>query len=68
MGGSSGLEFLLKGRFNSFQLNYSVIEKETLALIWALQHFDIYVGSSVPLVVYTDHNLFCILSIALIAD
>ncbi len=43
-------------KFNSFQLNYSVIEKETLALIWALQHFDVYVGSSVPLVVYTDHN------------
>ncbi|KAL3052737.1 hypothetical protein OYC64_005293 [Pagothenia borchgrevinki] len=43
-------------KFNSFQLNYSVIEKETLALIWALQHFDLYVGSSVPLVVYTDHN------------
>lgn len=43
-------------KFNAFQLNYSVIEKETLALIWALQHFDVYVGSSVPLVVYTDHN------------
>ena len=44
-------------KFNSFQLNYSVIEKETLALIWALQHFEVYVDSgSVPLVVYTDHN------------
>lgn len=47
-------------KFNSFQLNYSVIEKETLALIWALQHFDVYVGSSVPLVVYT-HNPFTFL-------
>lgn len=43
-------------KFNAFQLNYSVIEEETLALIWALQHFGVYVGSSVPLVVYTDHN------------
>lgn len=33
-----------------------VIEKEALALIWALQHFSIYIGSSVSLVVYTDHN------------
>lgn len=38
------------------QLNYSVIEKETLALIWALHHFDVYVGSSSALTVYTDHN------------
>jgi len=44
-------------KFNQFQLNYSVIEKETLALIWALQHFEVYLDSgSVPLVVYTDHN------------
>lgn len=38
------------------QLNYSVIKKETLALIWALHHFDVYVGSGSPLTVYTDHN------------
>ena len=44
-------------KFNSFQRNYSVIEKETLALIWALQHFEVYLDSgSIPLVVYTDHN------------
>lgn len=43
-------------KFNSYQLNYSVIEKETLALVWALQHFEVYVESSAPLVVYTDHN------------
>lgn len=43
--------------FNSFQLNYSVIEKETLALVLALQHFEVHLHSaSVPLVVYTDHN------------
>lgn len=44
-------------KFNGHQLNYSVIEKEALALIWALQHFEVYVGSGCsPLVVYTDHN------------
>uniref|UniRef100_A0A674E7Q6 Gypsy retrotransposon integrase-like protein 1 n=1 Tax=Salmo trutta TaxID=8032 RepID=A0A674E7Q6_SALTR len=44
-------------KFDRCQLNYSVIEKEALALIWALQHFEVYVGSGVvPIVVYTDHN------------
>jgi len=34
-----------------------MIEKEALALIWALKHFEVYVGGGVsPLVVYTDHN------------
>ena len=32
-------------------------EKEGLALIWALQHFDVYVGGGLhPVVVFTDHN------------
>jgi hypothetical protein len=30
---------------NSYQLNYSVVEKEVLALIFGLQHFEVYVGS-----------------------
>lgn len=30
-------------------------KKEALALVWSLQHFDVYVGGR-PLVVYTDHN------------
>ncbi len=39
------------------QINYSTIEKEALALILALQHFEVYVGSSSQsLTVYTDHN------------
>lgn len=44
-------------KFNKHQLNYSTIEKEALALLMALQHFEVYVGSSsLPVVVYTDHN------------
>lgn len=42
-------------KFNRHQLNYSVVEKEALALIWSLQQFQVYVGSG-PVVVYTDHN------------
>lgn len=44
-------------KLNRHQINYSVIEKETLAMLLALQHFDVYVGySSSPVMVYTDHN------------
>ena len=44
-------------KFNRHQLNYSTIEKETLAMLLALQHFKVYVGCSAPPVtVYTDHN------------
>lgn len=44
-------------KFNKHQLNYSTIEKEALALLFALQHFEVYLGSSsLPIVVYTDHN------------
>ena len=44
-------------KFKKHQLNYSTIEKETLAMLLALQHFQVYVGSSSPPVtVFTDHN------------
>lgn len=44
-------------KFNNSQKRYSTIEQETLALLLALQFFDVYVGSSsVPVVVFTDHN------------
>ena len=44
-------------KFNKHQRNYSTIEKETLALVLALQHFEVYVSSSQgPTLVYTDHN------------
>ena len=44
-------------KFKRHQLNYSTIEKETLAMLLALQHFEVYVGSNTSaVVVYTDHN------------
>ena len=44
-------------KFSSAQRNYSTIEKETLSLVLALQHFEVYLGgSSHPIVVYTDHH------------
>ena len=44
-------------KFNVDQKNYSTVEKECLALILAIQHFDIYISSSSKAtVVYTDHN------------
>ena len=44
-------------KFNKHQRNYSTIEKECLALVLALQHFEVYVSStSVPLEVFSDHN------------
>jgi hypothetical protein len=43
-------------KFNAYQLNYSVIEKEALALVLALQHFNVYLDSGMPIVVFTDHN------------
>ena len=39
------------------QQNYSTSEKETLALLLALQNYDFYVSApQFPLVIYTDHN------------
>ncbi|XP_068238379.1 uncharacterized protein [Palaemon carinicauda] len=44
-------------KLNEHQKKYSTIEKEALALVLALQHFEIYVTSSIdPIVVYSDHN------------
>lgn len=49
-------------KFNMHQKHYSTIEKEALALILALIHFNVYVSSSQPLMVYTDHNPLVFLS------
>lgn len=44
-------------KFNRHQQVYSTIEKEALALVLAVQHFEVYLGSiAAPIVVYTDHN------------
>ena len=44
-------------KFLKYQKNYSVVEKETLSLVLALEHFDVYLGSTpFKIKVYTDHN------------
>lgn len=44
-------------KFKKHQLHYSTIEKEALALLLALQHFEVYIGSSsMPTIVFSDHN------------
>ena len=45
-------------KFNKQQLKYSTIEKEALALLFGLQHFKVYLGSSVkPIKVMVDYGL-----------
>ena len=44
-------------KLNKHQKVYSTIEKETLALVLAVQHFDVYLASCPnDVLVYTDHN------------
>ena len=44
-------------KFNKHQKNYSTIEKGCLALILAIQQFEVYLTSSTtPIVVFSDHN------------
>lgn len=44
-------------KLNSHQANYSTSKKETLALLLALQHFDVYLSTSAaPIEIFTDHN------------
>ena len=44
-------------KFLKYQKNYSVVKKETLGLVLALEHFDVYLGSTpFKIKVYTDHN------------
>ena len=40
----------------TYQRRYSTIEKEALALIKALEHFEIYMNTGKRIVVYSDHN------------
>ena len=44
-------------KFLKYQKNYSVVEKETLGLVLAWEHFDVYLGSTpFKIKVYTDYN------------
>lgn len=44
-------------KLNKHQRNYSTIEKETLALVLAVNHFEIYISAGVfPVQVFSDHN------------
>ena len=44
-------------KLNKHQSRYSTIEKETLALVLAVQHFEIYLTNGTgEILVYTDHN------------
>ena len=44
-------------KFSKSQRNYCTSEKEALALIMALHHFDFYLSAAqYPIRVYTDHN------------
>ena len=44
-------------KFLKYQKNYSVVEKETLGLVLALEHFDVYLGSTpFKIKVFIDHN------------
>ena len=44
-------------QFLKYQKNYSVVEKETLGLVLALEYFDVYLFSTpFKIKIYTDHN------------
>ncbi|KAL2102623.1 hypothetical protein ACEWY4_001791 [Coilia grayii] len=43
-------------KLNQHQRAYSTIEKEALALVLAVRHFEIYVSSGGEVLVLTDHN------------
>ncbi|KAL0172150.1 hypothetical protein M9458_032461, partial [Cirrhinus mrigala] len=49
-------------KFIKCQQNYSTIEKEALALLLALKHFEVYLSTGNRIVVYTDHNPLTFLS------
>ena len=47
-------------KYVKYQRNYSIVEKEALALLLAVKFFDVYLSSSpFPIQVYTDHNPLC---------
>ncbi|KAK4305365.1 hypothetical protein Pmani_022749 [Petrolisthes manimaculis] len=55
--GSSQFVCYYSAKLKRYQLNYATIEKEALALVMALQHFEVYLSASqYPIHVFTDHN------------
>ena len=49
--------FYFSKKFNHKQQRYS-IKKETLALVLAVQHFEVYLGASEQIVVFSDCHRF----------
>ena len=43
-------------KLSSTQKNYSTVEKEALALLLSLKHFEVYLGKSSRVVVHMVHN------------
>jgi hypothetical protein len=43
-------------KFNVHQQRYSTVEKEALALVLAITHFEVYLCTTRTITVYTDHN------------
>ena len=43
-------------KFNQQQRRYSTIEKETLALVLAVQQFEVYLGAADRILVFSDHD------------
>ena len=53
---------LFSKKLTDTQKRYCTTEKELLALILALQYFEIYVTAAKgPIVIFTDHNLLTFL-------
>ncbi len=51
------LSVTFQKKISRTQYKYSTIEKEALALLRAVNHFEVYLGGSTfPVKVYTDHN------------
>ena len=43
-------------KFKKHQKSYSTVEKELLAIVLALQKFEVYFTSHIPVHILTDHN------------
>lgn len=43
-------------KLDCHQRNYSTVEKEMLAIVLALKHFDVYVDNGKPITIFSDHN------------